>query len=68
MAASGPGEPSDPKVRTALEWMRVLSSAVLLVLVVWLVVVRGGIDYALLIVGALGAVLGLPVLAQLLRK
>ena len=68
MAAFGSGEPHDPHVRTALEVMRVISSGVLLALIAFIVVTKGGIDYALLCAGVLGAVLGLPVLAQLLRK
>lgn len=70
MAVFGPDDPRDPHVRTALEVMRVAASVVLLALVAWLVVDRqhGGYEYLLALLGALGAILGLPVLARLIRK
>lgn len=70
MAAFGPGDPHDPHVRTALEVVRVATAIVLLVLIAWLVIDRnhGGVEYLALLLGALGAVLGLPLLAQYLKK
>ena len=70
MAAFGTGDPHEPKVRTALEVVRVAASVVLLVLIAWLVVDRGhgGFEYVVLLLGALGAVLGLPLLAQLMNR
>lgn len=70
MAASAPGDPRDPHVRIALEWMRVAASAVILVLIAVLVFDRrsGGFEYVIALLGALGAILGLPVLARLIRK
>ena len=69
MTASGPGDPS-PRVRSALEWMRVIASAVCLALISVLVLDRraGGFEYVLALLGAVGAFLGLPVLAKLIRK
>ena len=50
--------------------MRVAASIVLLVLIASLVLDRanGGFEYVLALLGALGAVMGLPLLAKLMRK
>lgn len=50
--------------------MRVAASAVILVLIAVLVFDRrsGGFEYVIALLGALGAILGLPVLARLIRK
>lgn len=70
MAAAGPGDPTSARVRSALEWMRVVASAVCLVLVAFLVIDRrsGGFEYVLALLGAVGVFLGLPALAKLIRK
>lgn len=70
MAASGTGDPRSPRVASALEWMRVIASAICLGLIVVLVLDRraGGFEYVLALLGAIGAFLGLPVLAKLIRK
>lgn len=70
MAAFGAGDPGSPRVRSALEWMRVVASGVCLVLIAILTLDRrsGGFEYVVLLVGVLGALLGLPILAKLMRK
>ena len=70
MTAFGAGDPGSPRVRSALEWMRVIASAVILVLIAVLTIDRrsGGFEYVLLLSGVLGALLGLPLLAKLMRK
>lgn len=70
MTAFGAGDPGSPRVRTALEWMRVIASGTCLVLIAQLVLDRrsGGFEYVVLLCGVLGALLGLPLLAKLIRK
>lgn len=70
MTAFGGGEPGSPRVRSALEWMRVVASGVCLALIAILTIDRrsGGFEYVLLLSGVLGALLGLPLLAKLMRK
>lgn len=70
MAAFGAGDPGSPRVRSALEWMRVVASGVCLVLIAILTLDRrsGGFEYVVLLVGVLGALLGLPILAKLMRR
>lgn len=70
MTAFDPGEPRDPRVRSALEWMRVAASVVILVLIGILTLDRahGGFEYVIALLGALGAVMGLPLLAKFMRK
>ena len=70
MSVFGPGDPHDPHVRTALEVMRVVAAGILLALIAWLAIDRqhGGYEYFLALLGALGAILGLPVLARLIKK
>lgn len=69
MTAFGGGDPS-PRVRSALEWMRVVASGVCIALIAHLTIDRrsGGFEYVLLLSGVLGALLGLPLLAKLMRK
>lgn len=70
MADLGPNDLKDPKVRSALEWLRVATAIALIALIGWLVIDRehGGFEYVVLLIGSLGAVLGLPLLAQLIKK
>lgn len=70
MAAFGSGDPRSPRVRSALEWMRVVASTICMALVAVLVLDRrsGGFEYVLALLGATGAFLGIPVLAKLIRK
>lgn len=70
MTAFGAGDPGSPRVRSALEWMRVVASGVCLALIAILVLDRrsGGFEYVLLLSGVMGALLGLPLLAKLMRK
>lgn len=68
--ATTPGDPRSPRVRSALEWMRVAAAGICLALVAVLTLDRrsGGFEYLLVLLGAVGAFLGLDVLARLIRR
>jgi hypothetical protein len=70
MAALGPDDPKDPRVRAALGWLRVASVFVVLVLVPYLVFDRehGGFEYLLALMAFLAGLLGLQELATRFRK
>ena len=70
MAATNQGDPRSPRVRSALEWMRVVAAALCLGLMAVLVLDRrsGGFEYVVLLLGASGAFLGLDVLTRLIRR
>lgn len=68
MAAFEPGEPRDPRVRTALEAMRVVAAGVLLVLIVHQVLTDGPLERLVFLTGAFGVVIGVDVWSRMARR
>ncbi len=70
MAILGPGEPQDPRVRTALDALRVVAVVVLLALIVVLVIDRrnGGFEYLMALLAFVAGLLGMPWLSKMMRR
>ena len=65
---AAPGEPRSPRVRSALEWMRVGVGVVLSGLLAHNVLVRGPFETSVLLLGGVSAVLGLVAIDKVLRR
>jgi hypothetical protein len=68
MAAFSPGEPRSPRVRSALEAMRVISAMALLALIVQQVLVDGSFERIVFLTTALCVLLGIDALSKLPRR
>jgi uncharacterized membrane protein len=68
MAAFSPGEPRSPRVRSALEAMRVIAAGVLLILIAQQVLVDGSVERLVFLITALCVLLGIDALSKLPRR